>query len=197
MEALCRNYEVVGLDERVPPLLVTATFVFDFLAIHPFRDGNGRVSRLLTTLLLESHSFQLVRFVSLERLVEETKEDYYRILNACSQGWHEGQNDVLPWWNYWLSIVRRGYKEFERQVESASAGPAKGNLVKRTVFDQTGEFTLGELAAQVPGVSQQLIKKILSELKYEGRIRLTGRGRGARWMLQGVDGSLASRTPNS
>jgi len=183
IETLCRNYDTACRDEHVPPLLTTATFVFDFLAIHPFRDGNGRVSRLLTTLLLQSHDFQVAKYVSLERLVEESKEDYYRILKECSREWHEGRNEILPWWNYWLSIVRQGYKEFEKQVESASSGPAKGNLVKRMILDQAGEFSLGEVSAQLPGVSRQLVKKVLSELQRNGRVRLTGRGRGARWIL--------------
>ena len=90
----------------MPPLLLAATFVFDFLCIHPFRDGNGRVSRLITTLLLESQGFPVARYISLERLVEERKEDYYRVLAECSRGWHEGRNEILPWWNYVLATVR-------------------------------------------------------------------------------------------
>ena len=102
IDALCRNYREACENERVPSLLLAATFVFDFLCIHPFRDGNGRVSRLVTTLLLQSHGFQVARFISLERLVEESKEDYYRVLGECSRGWHEGRNEILPWWNYFL-----------------------------------------------------------------------------------------------
>jgi len=119
MEAMCRNYRQACEEERVPPLLITATFIFDFLCIHPFRDGNGRVSRLLTTLLLQTHGFHVSRYVSLERLVEESKDEYYSVLAECSQGWHEGRNEIVPWWNYLLSVLRRGYQEFERQVESA------------------------------------------------------------------------------
>ena len=183
VEALCRNYGRACEEERIPSLLIVATFVFDLLCIHPFRDGNGRVSRLVTTLLLQSHGFQVPRYVSLERLVEEGKEDYYRVLGECSRGWHEGRNEILPWWNYLLGIVRSAYQEFEAQVNSASARPAKGDLVKRTVLDQVGEFTLGDLSAQMPSASPQLIKKVLNELKREGQVRLVGRGRGARWAV--------------
>jgi len=160
-----------------------ATFAFDLLCIHPFRDGNGRVSRLATTLLLQAHGFQVARYVSLERLVEQSKEDYYGVLAECSQGWHEGKNGLNPWWNYFLSVLRLAYKEFERQVESTEARPAKSDLVRQTVLAQVEQFTLGDLAAQLPSASTQLIKKILTELKKQGKIRLVGRGRGARWAI--------------
>jgi Fic family protein len=183
MDALCRNYREAHDDKRVPPLLIVATFVFDLLCIHPFRDGNGRVSRLATTLLLQAHGFEVSRYVSLERLVEQSKEDYYGVLAECSQGWHEGKNDLILWWNYFLSVLRRAYEEFERQVESTGARPAKSDLVRQTVLAQVEQFTLGDLAAQLPSASSQLIKKILAELKKQGKIRLVGRGRGARWEI--------------
>jgi len=183
MDALCRNYREACDDQRVPPLLIVATFAFDLLCIHPFRDGNGRVSRLATTLLLQAHGFQVARYVSLERLVEQSKEDYYGVLAECSQGWHEGKNDLNPWWNYFLSVLRLAYKEFERQVESTEARPAKSDLVRQTVLAQVEQFTLGDLAAQLPSASTQLIKKILTELKKQGKICLVGRGRGARWAI--------------
>ena len=181
--ALCQNYAQACDQERVPPLLMVATFVFDLLCIHPFRDGNGRVSRLMTTLLLQSHGFHVGRYISLERLIEDRKEDYYRVLGECSQGWHEGRNEILPWWNFLLGIVRSGYKEFETRIEAVSARPAKGEMVRRTVLDQVGEFTLGDVSAQVPSASPQLVKKVLNKLKREGRVRLMGRGRGARWLV--------------
>jgi Fic family protein len=183
MEALCRNYRAACDGERVPPLLIVATFVFDFLCIHPFRDGNGRVARLATTLLLQVHGFYVARYISLERLVEESKEDYYAILADCSLGWHEGKNEIVPWWNYLLSVLRRAYKEFERQMESAEARSAKSDLVRQTVLAQVEQFTLGDLAAQLPAASPQLIKKVLAKLKKQGKIRLFGRGRGARWEI--------------
>jgi len=183
VDDLCTRYQSALDQEEVPPLLLIATFVFDFLCIHPFRDGNGRVSRLLTTLLLQSHGFQVGRYVSLERLIEETKEDYYRVLGECSQGWHEGKNEILPWWNYFLGIVRSGYKDFESQVASTASRSAKSDLVRRIVLDQAGEFTLADLAAELPNASPQLIKKVLSELKDTGHIRLSGRGRGAKWRV--------------
>jgi Fic family protein len=188
VSALCQRYRELNDEERIPPMLIVATFVFDFLCVHPFRDGNGRVSRLLTTLLLRTQGFEVVRYVSLERLVEERKDEYYGVLRGCSEGWHEGKNEIVPWWNYFLGVLRSGYREFERQVESrgiesGAALPAKSELVRRTVLEQAGRFTLADISQQTPAASPQLIKKVLAELKGEGRIQLTGRGRGAFWVL--------------
>jgi Fic family protein len=183
VEMLCRAYRVASDEERVPPLLLVATFVLDLLCIHPFRDGNGRVSRLATSLLLQSQGFQVARYISLERLIEDSKEEYYRIPKLCSQGWHEGQNEIIPWWNYFLSTLRRAYKEFERQVESVEARPAKSDLVRQTVLGQVEPFTLADMAAQLPAVSSQLIKKVLAAMKKARQVRLVGRGRGARWSV--------------
>ncbi len=179
--ALCLNYRDAVDEQRLPQLLVVATFALDLLCIHPFRDGNGRVSRLATTLLLQSHGFQVARYVSLERIVEQSKDQYYRALAECSAGWHEGRNAIVPWWNYFLDVLRRAYDELELQMDSAEARPAKGDLVRQTVLAQVEQFTLGDLAAQVPVASPQLIKKVLAEMKQQGTVRLVGRGRGARW----------------
>ena len=181
VDELCRTYRDLSDGGRVPALLIVATFVLDLLSIHPFRDGNGRVSRLLTSLLLQSHGFDVARYISLERLIEETKEEYYRVLKLCSQGWHEGKNEIIPWWNYFLSVLRNAYGEFERQVESVAARPAKTDLVRRIVLEQLEPFTLAGMAALAPAASPQLVKKVLSEMKKAGQVRLAGRGRGARW----------------
>lgn len=183
MVRLCDSYARLCEDRRFPPLIAAATFVFDFLCVHPFRDGNGRVSRLLTTLVLQSHGFYVSRYISLERLVEESKEDYYRVLGDCSIGWREGRNEILPWWNYLLGIVRAGYREFERQIEKLSGRPAKTELTRSTILEQVGQFTLLDLGAQLPSVSPQLIRKVLSELKAQRRATLTGYGRGAVWTI--------------
>src|ERR1035437_5742847 len=181
VEMLCVRYRASSDEERLPPLLIVATFILDLLCIHPFRDGNGRVSRLAASLLLQSQGFEVARYVSLERLIEESKEDYYRVLKLCSQSWHEGQNEIIPWWNYFLSTLRGAYQEFEHQVESVEARPAKSDLVRQTVLGQAEAFTLADMATQLPSASPQLIKKVLAEMKNAGRVRLTGRGRGARW----------------
>ncbi len=181
---LCTAYQRMVDTQRVPPLLIVSTMVFDLLCIHPFRDGNGRVSRLLTTMLLLQHGFSVGRYVSLERLVEESKEDYYRVLGECSQDWHEGRNPILPWWNHFLGMLRRAYVDFSRQVESSSGQPAKTELARRAILSQVGDFTLADIQAQLPGVSAQLLKKVLAEMKMAGQLSLAGRGRGAKWTIR-------------
>ncbi len=181
VQLLCDNYHELCGEESIPPLLLVATFVFDFLCIHPFRDGNGRVSRLLTTLLLEQQGFAVSRYVSLERLVEESREDYYAVLHRCSKGWHEGANETVPWWNYFLTVLKRAYRELETNVEAVSARVAKGDLVRQAVAGRVGPFSLSELRATLPAVSVQLVKRVLGEMKKAGAVRLVGRGRGAHW----------------
>lgn len=185
MDDLCAVYQSMIDDGRFPPLLIAGTMVFDFLCIHPFRDGNGRVSRLLTTLLLMRLGFSVGRYVSLERLVEESREDYYHVLGQCSQGWHDGRNPILPWWIYFLSMLRRGYVEFSRQMEAAADRPAKSELARRAILSQIGDFSLAQIQGQLPALSQPLIRKVLADLKKEGKINLSGRGRSARWKIAG------------
>src|SRR5438045_380718 len=104
-----------------------------------------------------------------------SREEYYRLLGECSRSWHQQKNDIVPWWNYFLAVIRTAYKDFQQQVESASARPAKSDLVRRTILEQAAaEFTLADLAAQLPTASTQLIKKVLSELKKKGNLRLVG-----------------------
>jgi Fic family protein len=179
--ALCRDFREAQEAGRLPSLLLLSAFVFDFLCVHPFRDGNGRVSRLLTTLLLQNEGFAVGRYVSLERLVEQSKAEYYESLERSSAGWHEGRHNLVPWWNHFLGVLRRAYQEFAKQVESPGAAGGKSELVRRTVAAQTGPFALAELLAECPGASPQLVKKVLAEMKKSGRVRTTGRGRGAKW----------------
>jgi Fic family protein len=116
VEELCLSYRHALDQERVPPLLAAAALVFDFLCIHPFRDGNGRLSRLLTLLALEQLGYEVGRYLSLERLIEESREDYYDVLHRSSEGWHEGRHDLLPWLSYFLATLRRAYFELEQRV---------------------------------------------------------------------------------
>jgi Fic family protein len=183
VEALCEAYLQLQSIEQVPALPLIAACVFDLLCIHPFRDGNGRVSRLLTTFLLMQDGFSVCRYISLERLVEDRKEEYYNVLAQCSVGWHEGENEIDTWWTYFLSILRHAYGDFSQKVESASGRPTKSDLLRQAIMNQVGPFTLSEIFATVPAASPQLIKKVLLAMKQEGVVKLTGRGRGAVWEI--------------
>jgi Fic family protein len=181
IERLCREYRETAEAELLPELLLVGSFVLDLLCIHPFRDGNGRVSRLMTTLLLERSGFVVSRYVSLERLIEGSGESYYRSLLESSQGWHDSNHDIVPWWDFFLSIVNRAYREFSEAVESRKAGPGKTELVRAAILGMDGQFSLSEVRAQLPSISEQLIKRVLQQMKADGRLKLYGRGRGASW----------------
>ena len=181
VETLCAAYRLVCENDRIPLLLAIAACVFDLLCIHPFRDGNGRVSRLVTTFLLNHARFSVCRFVGLERIVEERKEEYYQVLEQCSKGWHAGENDITAWWNFFLSVLRRAYKELEKEVEGRASFAPKSDLVRRVIGNQAGPFALSEIAAQAPGVSLPLIKKVLVKMKKDNTVKVIGRGRGAVW----------------
>jgi Fic family protein len=184
MEQLCLAYRDTDLQEMHPSLVTMGILVFDFLCVHPFRDGNGRVARLLALLALRRHGFHVGSYISLERIIEETKETYYESLHRSSQGWHHGKHDLIPWINYFLSTVRLAYGEFEKRFESVKASGGKSELVRQTIARQTGPFSLSDIRSQCPSVSPQAIKKVLKKLREEGRVRLSGKGRGARWHLE-------------
>jgi Fic family protein len=171
----------------VPDLVIVAALIFDFLCIHPFRDGNGRVGRLLTLLALYRHGYEVGRYISLERLVEESRDDYYDVLRRSSEGWHEGNHDFVPWLNYFLSIVRRAYRVFEERAGSVKmARGAKTGLVGDVIARQAGEFTLSEIERQAPGVSRDLVRRVLRDMRRTGMLTCSGRGPGARWRRKGT-----------
>jgi Fic family protein len=181
IEALCHEYGEAIAVKSLPELLLVGAFVLDFLCIHPFRDGNGRVSRLMTSLLLEQTGFVVSRYVSLERLIEENRESYYQSLYRSSQGWHDSSHDIVPWWDYFLSIISRAYREFAEAIESREGGAGKTELVRQVIAGTEGQFSLSEIRAQLPSVSEQLVRRVLQQMKADGRLKLVGRGRGARW----------------
>ncbi len=113
VEELCLLYRHALNQSLAPPLVTIAALILDFLCIHPFRDGNGRISRLLTLLALYQHGYEVGRYVSLERIVEESQGDYYEALRVSSQGWHEGRHDLMPWLNDFLTVLKRAYRELD------------------------------------------------------------------------------------
>ena len=186
IDELCRSYQHAVDQEHVPPLVAVGALVFDFLCIHPFRDGNGRVSRLLTLLALYQHGYEVGRYISLERLLEETRDDYYDVLQRSSAGWHESRHDLFPWLNYFLTIVRGAYREFEDRVgQVKSPRGAKTALIAAAIEAFPGQFTLGDLERACPGVSRDMIRRVLRDLQKAGRVACLGRGPGAPWRKEG------------
>lgn len=169
-------------ERWVHPLIALAAFNLDFLCIHPFRDGNGRVSRLLLLLQCYHLGFEVGRYISLERLIEENKERYYETLEQSSQGWHEGKHDPWPYVNYLLFILKSAYKEFEERVgRTASAKGAKTELVIAAIRGCAGSFRVSDIQCECPGVSMDLIRQVLKKLRSVGRVRCLGRGQSAEW----------------
>lgn len=170
------------LEERwVPPLIGLAAFNLDFLCIHPFRDGNGRVSRLLWLLQSYHLGLEVGRYISLERLVEQNKGRYYETLEQSSQGWHEGKHDPWPYINYLLSILKAAYRELvERVGETSEPRGSKTRLVLDVIARMSGPFSLAELERACPGVSRDMIRRVLSTQKGQ-TVECIGRGPGALW----------------
>jgi Fic family protein len=182
VEELCVAYHHSIDQLKVTPLLAVACLVLDFLCIHPFRDGNGRVSRLLTLLALYHHGHQVGRYISHERIVEETKETYYEVLKASSIGWHEGRHDFLPWFNYLLSTQRMAYRELEeRAARQRPARGAKAELVAYALEHVTSPFGIADIERLCPSVSRDMIRVVMNRWRQEGRLESLGRGRDAQW----------------
>jgi Fic family protein len=172
-----------GLREKwVHPLVLVAALNFDFLCIHPFRDGNGRVSRLLFLLGCYHCGLEVGRYVSLERIVEDNKERYYEVLEQSSQRWHQGKHDAWPTLNFLLFMLTQACKEFEQRVgQIKSPRGAKTELVEHAIESTVGEFVITDLERACPGVSRDMIRLLLRDLKATGKIECLGRGPGAKW----------------
>ena len=180
--------ELTGLWNRclkeqwVQPLIALGAWNLDFLCIHPFRDGNGRVSRLLLLLQCYHLGYEVGRYVSLERLIEQNKERYYETLEQSSRRWHEGRHDPWPYIGYLLYILKTAYREFEeRSSQMQTPRGAKTELVEATIRKFSGEFTLSELEQACLGVGPDLVRKVLRDLQKAGKVKCLGRGPGAHW----------------
>lgn len=182
MQRLIEQFQRQQAEDRTDPLLLVAAFILDFECIHPFADGNGRIGRLLSLLLLYQAGFEVGRYVSLERIVEQSKESYYEALYASSQDWHEGRHDLRPWLDYFLGTLIAACKEFEDRVSGiSSARGAKRDLVRGAVARLPARFTIGELARACKGISRRTLVRALQDLRAEGGVRCLGRGPDAEW----------------
>lgn len=172
-------------DERgaIPYPLLCAAYLLDFLTIHPFTDGNGRMARLMTTWLLYRGGYDIARFVSLEQIVADTTASYYEALGASTAGWHDNRHDALPWTRYFLGVLVRAYAELDERI--SELGPSRASrreAMHRFIAGSTrDEFAAAEVFAGVPGVSRDYLGVVLRGLRDEGAIERLGSGRGARW----------------
>ncbi len=182
MEELCLGYRHSIEQLKVTPLLASACLVLDFLSIHPFRDGNGRISRLLTLLAFYHHGYGVGRYISHERIVEQSKEDYYEALKASSTGWHNGDHDVMPLFHFLLSTWRRAYREFEERAgRQRPERGSKTELVEYALQNLIGPFGIADLERLCPNVSRDTIRLVMNRWREEGRLEILGKGRDAKW----------------
>lgn len=183
MEELARNYTHAIQVIQQEPLVVVPAAILDFLCIHPFSDGNGRTARLLTLLLLYHFDYQVGKYISLERIFEDSKESYYETLEYSSQGWHDDRQDIMPWLNYFWGVLLRAYKEFEERVGAIRRGRgAKTDQIRASVGRKVESFSISDIERDCPGVSRDMIRTILRQLRDEGGILSQGMGRAAKWI---------------
>ena len=177
MREICSEYQQQIETGVYDPLLVALMFTFDFVSIHPFNDGNGRMSRLLTLLLLYQNGYTIGKYVSIEKHIEQTKETYYEALAASSLGWHEGTNDYTPFITYLLGVLTACYKELDERIGLVSAsGNAETQL--RTYFQhQLGSVTKQDIMDDNPGISKRTIERILKKFQDDGIIEKVGAAR--------------------
>lgn len=182
MRDLHERYNDLARLETWDPLLLIPFYVLDFLCIHPFLDGNGRMARLLTVLALYHSGYQVGRYISLERIIENTKQSYYDTLYKSSQGWHEGRHDVWPWTEYFLGTLLAAFTQFESGFGRISSGRgSKRDTVRNAIDTFLGNFTIQDVERACPLVSRDMIRLVLAELREAGVIEPIGKGRGAKW----------------
>jgi Fic family protein len=185
IDDLARLYRDALAANR-PALVVVPLAILDLLCIHPFTDGNGRVARLATVLLLHHANYVVGRYVSLDRIIEESKATYYEALERSSRRWHEGRHDARPWLRYFWGVVLRAYAEFEERVGAVDgARGAKTRHILAAVDRRIGPFSISEIERECPGTSREMVRLILRRLRDEGAIVPVGRGRGAKWKKKG------------
>ena len=152
-------------------------FILDFLCIHPFNDGNGRMSRLLTLLLFYKAGYIVGKYVSMEMLIEKTKETYYEALQASSVGWHEGENSYEPFVKYYLGIMLKAYNEFESRVEHLKYhNLSKPDRIKAVIDNKVGKITKKKIMELCPDISKVTVERTLTDLVKSGYIAKVGAG---------------------
>ena len=178
IDNLCNAFQSVIDDPELDPLLLIPMFILDFLCIHPFSNGNGRMSRLMTLLLLYRSGYIVGKYISIEKLIADTKETYYEALQESSENWHEGNNDYLPFVRYILGVILAAYREFSSRVEILiTKGLSKPGRVREIIRTTTGKITKSQIMSMCPDISQKTVERALKELLDNQEIIKIGGGR--------------------
>lgn len=177
VDKICEEYNIAVSKGDVDPLILIAIFIHDFLCIHPFSDGNGRMSRILTTLLLYKNGYMVGKYISLEQKIAKDKNAYYVALQKSQYGWEDGKEDVLPFIKYILSTIVSAYRDFEDRMELISENDGALETVRKAVFGIIGKFTKADVAELCPSISNSSVESSLKKLASEGVIEKRGASR--------------------
>ena len=186
IRSLCDAFQEAVQDAELDPLLLIPIFILDFLCIHPFNDGNGRMSRLLTLLLLYRAGYIVGKYISIEKLISDTKETYYEVLQESSRSWHEGTNDYAPFVTYMLGILVAAYRDFETRIEVlTNRGLSKPDRVREIIKQHLGKITKAEILEKCPDISQITVQRALAEMLKNGEITKLSGGRYTAYIWSG------------
>ena len=178
IDAICDAFQDACKDFQCDSLILIPMFILDFLCIHPFNDGNGRMSRLLTLLLLYRAGYIVGMYVSIEKLIEQTKETYYETLQESSFNWHEEENDDAPFVRYMLGVIVAAYREFSSRVQLlAVSGMSKPERVREIVHASIGKMTRAQIMEKCPDISRVTVERALTDMVKKGEILKIGGGR--------------------
>lgn len=178
IEALCDAFDDAIARNEADPLLIIPMFILDFLCIHPFNDGNGRMSRLLTLLLLYRAGYIVGKYISIEKVIETTKDTYYETLQSSSQGWHEEENDYAHFVRYMLGVILSAYRDFSSRVRVlTTSGMSKPDRIREIIKNTLGKITKTEIMQKCPDISQVTVQRTLNDLNKNGDIIKIGGGR--------------------
>ena len=185
MRALCDAYNEAVAQGYYDPLMLMVLFIFDFLCIHPFNDGNGRMSRLLTLLLLYQHDYIVGKYISLEKLIEENKQTYYETLQESSVDWDAERNNYLPFLRYLLSIILKAYREFEARVEHiVTTKMGKAERIRQVFEQKPGKICKADIVNYCPDISLSFIERTLKQMLEAGEIKKIGAARATAYIKQ-------------
>lgn len=177
IDAICENYNRAIKNDELDALLLIPVFIHDFLCIHPFSDGNGRMSRLLTALLLYRSGYIVGKYISIESKIAANKDLYYKALEDCQEGWHENKKDASPFIKYMLRIILAAYRDFEERIELVSEKLPAKETVRRAVYNKMGKLSKSDISELCPSIGIKSVELALKQLVEEGVLLKKGTGR--------------------
>ena len=177
LDKICDEYNRVIGNMELEPLIAIPIFIHDFLCIHPFGDGNGRMSRLLTALLLYRSGYVVGKYISIENKIAKNKELYYKALEECQEGWHENKEDVTPFVKYMLRVILAAYRDFEERVELVSEKLPAKEIVRRAVYSKIGKLSKSDIVELCPSIGVKSVELALKQLVDDGVLLKKGSGR--------------------